>query len=464
MLTSIKSKLIVWVLFTFSIIFTVIGIFIYYELNEIVIGTVDRHLHNEIELIAGLLRADEAEIEHELSEVAVGEYAVPLSGHYYQIVSSDGKIIASSPSLSIVGASLPNIKGSSAPSFKTILGPEKGPLRFMTQSFIVSNKTYIIQAGDSLEDSYKILSSFKKIILLIFPAVFIVSGIGILIITGLSFKALDIFSKKVGQITEMNLNERIDGMSMDRELQILAQSFNMMLKRLEESFLKQSQFLSDASHDLKTPATVIKSYCDVTLSRERTPSEYKDAMENISEMANRISVIISRILEISRLESKTYSLNIMDVDLKALIGNVVKLLEPSASAKEIKMSLSGDDIKVRGDRERLTEAFINIIDNAIKYNKNSGSVEIKTGSKEGQAIISVEDTGIGIPESEKERIFDRFFRVDTSRSIVAGSGLGLSIVKAIINAHNGSIEVESEVGKGSRFMIFLPLSYDLKKR
>ena len=230
----------------------------------------------------------------------------------------------------------------------------------------------------------------------------------------------------------------------------------MMLKRLEESFLKQSQFLSDASHDLKTPATVIKSYCDVTLSRERTPSEYKDAMENISEMANRISVIISRILEISRLESKTYSLNIMDVDLKDLIGNVLKLLEPSASAKEIKMSLSGEDIKVRGDRERLTEAFINIIDNAIKYNKNSGSVEIKTGSKEGQAIISVEDTGIGIPESEKERIFDRFFRVDTSRSVVAGSGLGLSIVKAIINAHSGSIEVESEVGKGSIFKIFLP--------
>ncbi|OGL52027.1 MAG: hypothetical protein A3G31_04440 [Candidatus Schekmanbacteria bacterium RIFCSPLOWO2_12_FULL_38_15] len=230
----------------------------------------------------------------------------------------------------------------------------------------------------------------------------------------------------------------------------------MMLKRLEESFLKQSQFLSDASHDLKTPTSVIKSYCDVTLSRERTPLEYREAMENISEMANRISIIINRILEISRLESKTFSLNIMDVDLKDLIGNVLKLLEPSALLKGVKISLSGEDIKVRGDRERLTEAFINIIDNAIKYNRNSGSVEIKTGSKEGRAIISVEDTGIGIPESEKERIFDRFFRVDTSRSVVAGSGLGLSIVKAIINAHSGSIEVESEVGKGSIFKIFLP--------
>ena len=230
----------------------------------------------------------------------------------------------------------------------------------------------------------------------------------------------------------------------------------MMLKRLEESFLKQSQFLSDASHDLKTPTSVIKSYCDVTLSRERTPLEYREAMENISEMANRISIIINRILEISRLESKTFSLNIMDVDLKDLIGNVLKLLEPSALLKGVKISLSGEDIKVRGDRERLTEAFINIIDNAIKYNRNRGSVVIKTGSKEGRAIISVEDTGIGIPESEKERIFDRFFRVDTSRSVVAGSGLGLSIVKAIINAHSGSIEVESEVGKGSIFKIFLP--------
>src|SRR3989338_763706 len=458
MFTSIRSKLIIWVLSIFSVIFTGLGFFLCYKLEGIVIGSIDRHLYNEVQLVASLLREEEANIEHELSEVAVGEYAIPLSGHYYQIVSSDNRIVASSPSLSVAGTSLPIISGTFIPSYENIIGPEKGPLRLMAQSFTVSDRTYTIQAADSLGDSYKILSSFKKIILIVFPLVFIISLIGILVITYLSLKPLNYFSKRIGQITEMNLNERIDKRGIDKELQPLASSFNTMMGRLEESFLRQSQFLSDASHDLKTPTSVIKSYCDVTLSRERTPLEYSEAMENISEMANRISIIINRILEISRLESKIFSLNIVGMDLKDLIGNVLKLLEPSALLKGVKISLSGEDIKVRGDRERLTEAFINIIDNAIKYNRNSGSVEIKTGSKEGRAIISVEDTGIGIPESEKERIFDRFFRVDTSRSVVAGSGLGLSIVKAIINAHNGSIEVESEVGKGSRFMVFLPLS------
>jgi heavy metal sensor kinase len=456
MFTSIKSKLIVWVLFSFSIIFTGLGFFLYYELEGIVVDSINRHLHNEVQLIAGLLRADETEIEHELSEVAVGEYAVPLSGHYYQIVSSDNRIMATSPSLSIVGASLPIVRGTSTPAYETIIGPEKSLLRLMTQSFIVSNKTYTIQAADTIEDSYKILKSFKKIILIVFPSVFIISLIGILVITGLSLKPLDYFSKRIGQITQMNLNERMNVEGIDKELQPLAESFNKMLGRLEESFSRQSQFLSDASHDLKTPTSVIKSYCDVTLSRERTPSEYREAIENISEMANKITVIISRILEISRLESKTFSLNITDVDLKVLIGDVLKLLEPSASAKGVRIIVNGEDVMIKGDRERLTEAFINIIDNAIKYNKNNGTVEIRVDGRGGDAVISVEDTGIGIPISEKERIFDRFFRVDMSRGVVAGSGLGLSIVKAIINAHTGRIEVESEVGKGSRFTVFLP--------
>jgi|SRR3989338_3108207 len=457
MFTSIRSKLIIWVLSIFSVIFTGLGFFLCYKLEGIVIGSIDRHLYNEVQLVASLLREEEANIEHELSEVAVGEYAIPLSGHYYQIVSSDNRIVASSPSLSVAGTSLPIISGTFIPSYENIIGPEKGPLRLMAQSFTVSDRTYTIQAADSLGDSYKILSSFKKIILIVFPLVFIISLIGILVITYLSLKPLNYFSKRIGQITEMNLNERIDKRGIDKELQPLASSFNTMMGRLEESFLRQSQFLSDASHDLKTPTSVIKSYCDVTLSRERTPSEYKEAMENISEMTNRISVIISRILEISRLESKIFSLNIVGMDLMDVMKDVLKLLEPSASASGIKINLSGQRVNISGDRERLTEAFVNIADNAIKYNKKDGSVDIVVGDKNGEALVTVTDTGIGIPEKGREKIFDRFHRIDESRSVVAGSGLGLSIVRAIIKAHGGRIEVESEIGKGSRFMIFLPL-------
>lgn len=457
MLYSIKLKLTIWVLFIFSIIFTTLGFFLHYELSEIVIGSIDTHLHNEVQFIAGFLRVEDENIEVELSGVEVGEYAIPLSGHYYQIVLSDGRIIAKSPSLSIAGASLPVIKSDSVPSYQTIMGPEKKPLRLMAQSFKLSTDTVTIQAAESLENSYRILRSFGNIMLIIFPSIFILTGIGIFVITGWSLRAINTFSRKIEQITEMNLNERIEDKGMDRELQSLTVSFNTMMRRLEKSFSKQSRFLSDASHELKTPTSVIKSYCDVTLGRERTPAEYQETIRIIEKMANEMSDIINRILEVSRLEDKTFSLKFSNVDLMDIMKNVMRMLEPFASSRGIKINLSCQKININGDRERLIEVFTNILDNAIKYNKSNGRVDIEAGSREGWAVISVADTGIGISEAERERIFDRFYRVDASRSVVAGSGLGLSIVRAIVNAHDGRVEVESKIGEGSRFQVFLPL-------
>lgn len=456
MLTSIKSKLIVWFLFIFSLLFFGLGIFLYYELKGIAIASIDSHLHSETQLLAGFLEIEKDRIEWELKNAAVGDYTLQFSGHYYQIVSSDGDIIVKSPSLA--DKSLPFAYEKTADvSYKIISGPKGESLRLMTQPVQLPNGAVIIQAAESLEDTYGLLRSFRNSIIIIFPIIFIISGIGILTITGLSFKAINSFSKRISGITEKNLNERIEEKGIDKEIIPLAKSFNTMMKRIEDAFTRQRQFLSDASHELRTPTSVIKSYCDVTLKKERNKNEYEEALTVIRDTSERMSALIQKILDISRLETKDILLKKEAVDIGAILNSVYKLMMPIANENDIEISFKGEkQVNVYGDKERLTELFMNIVDNAIEYNVKGGKVIISSRMENNFVVVMISDTGVGIPDNELNKIFDRFYRVDKSRGEIAGVGLGLSIAKAIVDAHDGKIEVESKIGQGSVFKITLP--------
>ena len=266
---------------------------------------------------------------------------------------------------------------------------------------------------------------------------------------------MNIFSGQVGRITASNLNERVDEETLDLELKPLAKSFNVMLGHLEAAFLRQREFLSDASHELRTPTSVIKSLCDVTLRKPREASEYKEAIGSINDASKKMSGIIERILQASRLESKTFQMNMKKVELSEVLQDIVTLITPSANERGVTITLDEWNGTVIGDHERLTEAFVNIIENAVKYTTSGGSVSISVDDTSQYAVVRVEDTGIGISSEDRDVIFERFYRVDKSREAVPGTGLGLSIVKAIIEAHHGKLEVESEEGKGSCFKVFL---------
>lgn len=467
MFNSIKLKLVIWFLVVFSVFFTGIEIFLYYKLEEVTVNLADEHLKSEVATLANLMAIEEAQgqLEAELQELATaitGVYSEPLSGHYYQVISEEGNIMVLSPSLSLVNVSLPIIKGSAEGTFATITGPDGQPLRIVSQSFNFKVGRLTFMAADSLHDTYELLSSFRNIVLTIFPLVFVLCGIGVFIMTGWALVPLKELSAKMGLITEKNLSERLEVRGAVKELQPLASNFNIMLGRLEESFSRQKQFLSDASHELRTPTSIIKSFCDVTLSKERQAEDYKESIKKIGSSVNRMCDIINRILVISRLDNRTIQMKPSRMDLMDLMRDVLKLIEPSAVNKGISTRLSGHSVTVKGDREGLTEVFTNIVENAIKYNKNNGSVDISVREGSGQAIVEVQDSGIGIPEGEKEKIFDRFYRVDASRGVTVGSGLGLSIVRTIVEAHGGRIEVDSVPGKGSTFRVIIPLNHEFK--
>lgn len=463
MFNSIKLKLVIWFMVVFSVVLIGLEIFMYYKLQGTVISLVDEHLLSTTHSLANLLRIED---EHgqidmgmaELAQATTGEYAEKFSGSYYQIISSDGTVLVRSPSLVLGNATLPVMKESDEPSYYDVMGPNKVPIRLITQSFDFPEPTGTLtfEAAESLEETNQLMSSFRRIVLVMFPAVFVLCGIGVIAITGWALKPLKVFSKKLSQITDENLSDRVEARSMAAELRPLAASFNMMLSRLERSFARQRQFLSDASHELRTPTTIIKSFCDVTLGRERSNEDYRDAVRKISDTVNRMCDIINRILVVSRLDSKAIEFKPARVDLKDIMKDVLRLIEPSAANKGIKIGLSGGNITVRGDREGLTEVFTNLIENSIKYNRNEGKVSVDIGEEGDKAAVTVEDTGIGIPAEDIDKIFDRFYRVDASRGVTVGTGLGLSIVRSVVEAHGGKVAVTSELGKGSVFKITLP--------
>ncbi|MEE8574853.1 MAG: ATP-binding protein [Thermodesulfobacteriota bacterium] len=460
MLSSIKFRLIVWFLAVFLVLFTGLGFFLYYELREIVLDSVDNHIESELSFLSGILTK---EIEHghleegiaEITEGASGEYTESLSGHYYQLVTFDGNILGRSPSLSLAEENLPKREYTDKPIYENIIGPAGAPLRMLTISYDFGGTKASFQGADSLLESYHLLRSFRNILLIAFPVIFLVSITGIYYFSGLSLRTLNIFSGKIGRITERSLNERVDDQNIDVEIMPLAKSFNTMLGRLEKAFDRQREFLSDASHELRTPTAVIKSYCDVTLSRDRSEDEYKNSLIKINETTKRMSDIVTRILEVSRFESKIFQLKVQELALMEMLENAVKLVEPYANEQGVSINLTGTASTIFADRERLTEAFVNLVDNAVKYTKEGSRVDIELSRTDEYSVVTVTDTGIGIPGSDIDRIFDRFYRVDKGREEIAGTGLGLSIVKAIVDAHRGKIEVESDLGKGSTFKVSL---------
>ncbi|MBI5343851.1 MAG: sensor histidine kinase N-terminal domain-containing protein [Deltaproteobacteria bacterium] len=236
-----------------------IELFLYYKLEEVTLHLADEHLRAEVNTLANLMAIEEAQgqLESEVQELGAavtGVYAEKLSGHYYQIVSQDGKVLVRSPSLSLAGASLPVMAGTQEGEYRTVdKGPNDEPVRVISLSFDFSLGKLTFQAAETLEDTYELLGSFRNIVLAIFPFVFIVCAIGVYAVTSWALNSLKTFSAKIGQITEENLSERVEERGAARELKPLAANFNTMLSRLENSWSRQKQFLSDASHELRTP-------------------------------------------------------------------------------------------------------------------------------------------------------------------------------------------------------------------
>ena len=265
------------------------------------------------------------------------------------------------------------------------------------------------------------------------------------------------------RITSSHLGERIAAEGYPYELESLAVTFNNMLDGLEDSFERISRFSADIAHDLRTPVNNIRGEAEVALARARTIDEYRDALESSLEEAVRLSELISNLLFLARTESPLTHLRLESTDVTELLDGVREYYDASAADAGVALiSASGHEaVLAELDRTLMQRAVGNLVSNAIAHTPEGGTVALKTHHDASSVSIEVIDTGTGIPPEALPRVFDRFFRVDPSRSQVSGgTGLGLSIVQGIIQLHGGHVEIASKPGSGTRVTIRMPLKVE----
>lgn len=260
-------------------------------------------------------------------------------------------------------------------------------------------------------------------------------------------------------ITARTPDRRLSVPDAGEELRHLADAFNSVLGRLGSALATQRRFMADASHELRTPVSIVRTAADVTLSRpERDEGEYREALAAIAEQSARLARLVDDMLVLARADAGGYPMQIARVDLGSLVRSGIRDLMSRADDKEIRINVAGEDAAVRGDPTLLRRLFENLLSNAIAYTAREGAVDVSVARDNGHVLLRVADTGPGIPSQDQERIFERFVRLDPARER-GGAGLGLSIARWVAEAHGGELRVESSGPAGTIFRATLPADH-----
>lgn len=304
------------------------------------------------------------------------------------------------------------------------------------------------------------LTKLTDIYIIIAPLFFVLSIIGGSILSARALSRIDKIIRKTDEITTRNLNEKIPGEEFNDEYGRLVFTVNRMIKRIKTSLDYMNQFSIAASHELKTPLTILRGEVEVALRHPKAPEQYREILRSNYEEVLRLINIVDRLFFISRFDNDRVRINKTKVNLSGYLERALASLEYLASEKNNFLELEAEDnIEVELDADLMQQVLTNLIENAIKYGFEDEPIRISGRKQNGKIKIAVVNKGEGIPAEDIPKIFDRFYRVETSRSRkTGGTGLGLSIVNSIIKLHNGEIHVNSEPGKETEFYFLLDSS------
>ena len=404
----------------------------------------------------------------DLDQLMTDRYGVRPLGRFIQVLDESGKIGGSSTNVQDIKIpiSVPTLKAASKgiTTYETVQVMGKYPLRLVTMPVMENDRMIgVVQVASSLEGVEEALDKLALILLIAVPAVLLFASAGGLFLANKALKPVDQITQIARRIGSGDLSQRIRIKRGNDELGRLASTFNEMIAKVDESFRQVKRFTADASHELKTPLTILRGEVEVGLKRERAPKEYKRILVSNLEEITRMSRIVDDLLTLSRADMGELKMEREKVELSALAREVWDDLQILAHQRKVELTFIGDGhAPVDGDPLFLRQLILNLAENGLKYTRPGGEVSIKVeGDRDnGVARILVADTGVGIAPKDLKRIFDRFFRTDKARSRdTGGTGLGLSICQWIARVHEGKIAVKSKVGKGSTFTVTLPLKH-----
>jgi len=319
---------------------------------------------------------------------------------------------------------------------------------------------YLVEFGVLLDPVETMLDHLFLQLALGLPMAVLVAAAGGYLLVGRALKPVEQITCKAEQITQHNLSERLPGAHTGDELERLSHSLNRMIARLDDAFQNSKRFVADASHELRTPLTILRGELESLSEEVNLDAEVRSRLGSLLEEVERLGKIVEQLFALSRLDAGEAQSEWARFDLAELAKTTADQMGLLAEDKGIVISCDVDrKVPVEGDRARLKQVVVNLLDNAIKYTPAHGAIQLRVNTVNGRACLEVADNGVGIPPDAQPHVFERFYRVDQTRSGDPGSaGLGLSIVKSICAAHGAEVEVQSAVGKGSEFRVKLPLS------
>jgi heavy metal sensor kinase len=448
---SFRLQLTAWYVLFFTLLLGGFSAFLYFLLARNLGARVDNSVASSIDTVSTLLAAELDELNGN-SHAAAGEIVQELRlPSAYVAIYEDGRLLdCAAPLRNLV---LPLAPGVSALPFGAH-GARMAvrPYRWKARNFTIA----VVEPFDAAATQ---LDELRRVLYIAMPLAILIAGLGGYLLASKSIAPLNSIAGQAEAITDRNLHTRLDARGARLEFARLAAVFNELLSRLDLSFERMRDFMADASHELRTPLSIIRGEAEVALSHVRQPAEYRESLAIIQDEASRLTRLVDDLLNLARADSGHDRLQPEELYLNDLVEECCRPAQAQARQKGVRLVTSvNSDVPFRGDARLLRRLVANLLDNAIRYTPADGQVSVRLESAETDIRIVVADTGIGIPAESLDKIFERFYRVDKSRSRAEGGfGLGLSIVKWITEAHDGRIEVVSKPGEGSVFTVLLPM-------
>ncbi|HUO66467.1 MAG TPA: ATP-binding protein [Gammaproteobacteria bacterium] len=469
---SLGFRLVVWFASVLTAVYLFVAAAMFLELGRYLKTNFGDALRRRADEVGEILATAGAPIDEAAISNEIRSRLLPESNNRFVRVSrSDGTVVyRSGPPVDRsfdpdAVAATDAAKSAQSKSVRQFLTPGGTSMLVVARSVTATSGSYDIEVGASLEQIQLVLNYVLILLIVAVPVLVGVSTSGGYFLIKRALKSVDHIAKTAEQISHHNLSERLPVAKTGDELERLSISVNRMIGRLDEAFQTTRRFLADASHELRTPLTVIKGELEEVAGSKNLSEELRERTGSVLEEVERLTHIVEGLLAVARLDAGEAQREWLRFDLAELVATTADQMKLLAEDQRITLVCNtGSRVDVEGDHVRLKQVIVNLLDNAIKYTPEGGSIHLSVRAQD-RAVLEIVDTGIGIPKDELAHVFERFFRVDKARSRnVEGTGLGLAIVKSICTAHGAEIETESTIGRGSCFRIKFPLAATVDSR
>ena len=457
---SIKGKIVSAYTVVFGVLITAFALLIYHSTLDNEYAKMDARLESHADKIATELEEDQHEIgfpnRAELDSIETGG----LAAVKIRLLTMDRNVVFADSGFSPAMDENWNA-GSPTAIYKTTM--QVGPQKYRAIQCpvkIEGASRYLVQVAASMSDAEESLARLRFLFLLLIPIGLIVSGAAAYLIASMAFKPILKMIRTAETITATSLEARLELSRSTDEVHALGKALNDMIARIDGALKSQRQFVADASHELRTPLTIMRSELEYAERLARKSPLKQSITTSLAELRH-LSSMVNDLLTLARLDSAQSQMELSRIRLDELLIEGVQAVRGVARKKGIRLKVFVEEaVEVEGDSKKLMSVILNLLDNAMKYSAKRGKVSASLTlrrEEERKALIVIEDQGPGLPKSEQGRIFRRFYRGAQSRSVIDGSGLGLAIAQRYVELHGGTIVVDSEEGRGSKFTVELPV-------